>query len=57
LAESNADGERKIKAGAFHRTDAVEIQGADRGVFEIVLRGGERFPLRVGKRAKMVVIS
>ena len=57
LAESNADGERKIKAGAFHPTEAVEIQGADRGVLEIVLRGGERFPLRVGKKAKMVVIS
>jgi tyrosyl-tRNA synthetase len=53
LAESNSDGERKIKAGA------VTIQGEDRGVSEMVLRGGgQRFPLgvRVGKRAKMVVI-
>ncbi len=57
LAESNADGERKIKAGAFHATEGVTIQGADRGVLEIVVRSGERFPLRVGKRAKMVVIS
>jgi tyrosyl-tRNA synthetase len=57
LAESNTDGERKIKAGAVHPKDSVQIQGADRGVSEVILRSGQRFPLRVGKRAKMVVIT
>jgi tyrosyl-tRNA synthetase len=67
LAESNADGERKIKAGA------VKIQGSNRGVSGVVLRSGDRFPItvsehlpitvgeqlsiRVGKRAKMIVIT
>ncbi|MEO8737403.1 MAG: tyrosine--tRNA ligase [Edaphobacter sp.] len=56
LAESNSDGERKIKAGAVKPGDSVRIQGKDRGVTEVVFFGGERFSLRVGKRAKMVKI-
>jgi len=55
LAESNSDGERKIKAGAA-KAESVQIQGSDRGVTEIVLVGGEEFSLRVGKRAKKVKI-
>ncbi|MBB5340429.1 tyrosine--tRNA ligase [Tunturiibacter gelidoferens] len=67
LADSNTDGERKIRAGA------VKIQGSDRGVSGVVLRSGDRFPIsvseqlpitvgeqfsiRVGKRAKMIVIT
>ena len=56
LAESNTDGERKIKAGAAKLDDSVRIQGKDRGVTEVVLFGGERFSLRIGKRAKMIRI-
>jgi tyrosyl-tRNA synthetase len=52
LAESNADGERKIKAGA------VKIQGADRGTpVHVVRRGVGPFSIRVGKRAKWIVIT
>ncbi|HMH15532.1 MAG TPA: tyrosine--tRNA ligase [Edaphobacter sp.] len=56
LAESNSDGERKIKAGAAKPDESVQIQGSDRGVTEIVLFGGDEFSLRVGKRAKKVKI-
>jgi tyrosyl-tRNA synthetase len=56
LAESNSDGERKIKAGAAKPDDSVRIQGKDRGVTEVVFFGGERFSLRVGRRAKMIRI-
>jgi tyrosyl-tRNA synthetase len=56
LAESNNDGERKIKAGAAKPDDSVQIQGKDRGVIEVVLFGGEEFSIRVGKRAKKIKI-
>jgi len=56
LAESNSDGERKIKAGAAKPDESVQIQSSDRGVTEIVLIGGDEFSLRVGKRAKKVKI-
>jgi tyrosyl-tRNA synthetase len=57
LGESNSDAVRKDKAGAVDVPETIQIQGAERGVRDIVLFGGERFALRVGKRAKMVVIS
>jgi tyrosyl-tRNA synthetase len=57
LAESNADGQRKDKAGAVKTEPPVLIQGSDRGVSELILRVGDRFAVRVGKRAKMVVIT
>ena len=52
LAESMSDASRKTTAGA------VEIQGKDRGVTELVLTGvRESFAMRVGKQRKLVVIE
>ncbi len=59
LAESNSEGERKdiAKAISIIPRDAVRLQDAARGTHEVGLCGGERFSLKVGKRAKMVVIA
>jgi tyrosyl-tRNA synthetase len=58
LAESNADGERKFKAGAVRAEETVKIQGADRGTPVLILRRGVApFSIRVGKRAKRIVIT
>ena len=52
LAESGSDAVRKIKAGA------VEIQGKDRGVLELILSGSkESFPIRVGKHRRIIHIE
>jgi len=52
LAESGSDAVRKIKAGA------VEIQGKDRGVLELILSGSkESFPIRVGRHRRIVHIE
>jgi tyrosyl-tRNA synthetase len=58
LAESNADGERKFRAGAVRPEETVTIQGSDRGTPVLILRRGiAPFSIRVGKRAKMIVIT
>jgi tyrosyl-tRNA synthetase len=58
LAESNADAERKFKAGAVRTQETVKIQGSDRGTPVLILRRGVApFSIRVGKRAKKIVIT
>jgi tyrosyl-tRNA synthetase len=58
LAESNADGERKFRAGAVRPEETITIQGSDRGTPVLILRRGiAPFSIRVGKRAKMIVIT
>ena len=58
LAESNADGERKFRAGAVRPEETITIQGSDRGTPVLTLRRGiAPFSIRVGKRAKMIVIT
>jgi tyrosyl-tRNA synthetase len=58
LADSNADGERKFRAGAVRPEATITIQGSDRGTPVLILRRGiAPFSIRVGKRAKMIVIT